>query len=242
MSNGATISPPPIKVYLRDRFQLESGGEAAFEAGVKEQLRFAQGTWRLVAACAERPFDLIEAQRMPGGAASTELPPPMMHIWEQPKGDWAALYNAMYASSELPWYSTLESSIATESQELLVDFRLGYGITRRPKWSKGQPDVYLYEERRLNKGADQLKFIISTIAFSEAARENGWKWIWNASQVTGEPALVCSLWRASHEEHIWKVLAELSRKDYYQQLEKLSQPLTRRIMYPIATELWDDTK
>lgn len=216
---------PKVRIFLRDDFQLRAGKGADFLAGVEGQLSYAYaGGIKMVAACAERRFNLADEKAGP--------PPPMMHIWQMP--DWHSLYSAMHGSSENSWYEQLGGSIAHERQELLVNLRIGFG-TDPPILSK-QPTVYLYEEIRLKGARVSLGFQRALGTFSRLAAEQGWTWLWCATQVTGEPQLLCQLWSANSEAAFETGLLELQKQKCFEELISRTESLTRRYMYPISVE------
>lgn len=217
---------PPIRIFLRDEFQLKADGCEGFLVGVDQQLRFAhEAGIRLIAACSERPFDLQNN--------NPEPPPPMMHIWEMP--EWRSLYDAIYASSESIWYEKLEDSIADESQELLIDLRIAYGSQAQSLADKA-PKVYVYEEMRFPGGRVPNTFQRALNSFSREVAQFGWTWLWCCTQVTATQRVLCLLWSAPTIVQIEQAYAELRGTESYRTMMSLITALERRYMYPTFVE------
>jgi hypothetical protein len=223
----AQTQPPPTRIFLRDRFRLRRGFATQFASAVRQQVTFgAEHGIKLIAACSERPFRL--------DLDDTEIPPRMMNIWELP--EWSTLYDVMHGSSEFDWYGRLGRSIASESQSLLVNFRLGYGTESSP--SRGQvKGVYLYEQMRIRGIRVPSEFQRGLLRFSRLARERfNWTWVWSTTQITGQPQMVCLLWHAPSADHITDALQSVRGSQSHKELFQHVATLSRRLMYPTAVD------
>ena len=222
------IPPAPnTRIYLRDKLRIRKGCETEFKSGKLNLLSLTHNTCQLVAACALEPFSLD---------THTEEPPPlMMHVWQLP--EWRTLYDAMYYCSEKPWYYELEESLLRESQELLVDLRVGYGVSPRPR---GQDYVYLYQEVSLAPRQSVNKYCLYINRFAAEVRKAGWTWIWSASQITGTPGLLCFLWAAPSMNLIRSVLDRLRTERWYNQdMMEMVSDFAQYYMFPTDTQSWD---
>ena len=232
------ISPPTnipkTTIYLRDKFTLQPNRQRQFAAGVRAQIQWAASKWKLVAACADQKFPM---------ETNSPSPPPMMHIWKQRDNQWSGLYDSMYDSSELNWYTSLEQSILQEHQDLLVNYHVGYGVQPHPACKGSKPEyVYRYQEVRLKNTATPLGYLAILNWFAEALNERGWSWVWSASQVTGEPAVLCFLWCSTGSRTFDDIIGDLQRnsatKQDYNQFLSQTTMIWDKTMYPLETECW----
>jgi hypothetical protein len=195
-------------------------------SGVTKQLEFAaKGNIALVAACSEQMFEFRRA--------TIDPPPRMMHIWQVP--DWSSLYDAMYFSSETTWYDKLESSVDRESQELLVELRVTYGVDPAPPVPSASV-VYMYEELHLKGHRIPTEYLRALNQFAAIVRERGWKWIWSASQVTSEPQVLCLLWSAPTVDTFHETLAEVRGEQVYETMMGAIDSVDRTFMFPTEVE------
>src|SRR5687768_4699208 len=115
------MSIPKPSIYLRNRFTLQGSRNVEFLAGKEQLLRSTQSRWKLLAGCGERAVRV--GRNLPEPALQ------MMQVWEL--DSWGLLYESMYELSEAKWYRDMGDAVASEQQELLVNFTSGYGIASR---------------------------------------------------------------------------------------------------------------
>jgi hypothetical protein len=139
----------------------------------------------------------------------------------------------MYQASETDWYELHEKTIIRDSQDLLVDLRLTYGTSPRPR---GLGHVYLYEEIRISGARIPGSYLRALNRFADEVRLRNWTWLWSATQVTGEPQLLCLLWSAPSLPTFEDALRDLSQKEFYQRMMSNVDMLRRRYMFPTLIE------
>jgi hypothetical protein len=159
----------------------------------------------------------------------------MLHVWRLP--EWRTLYDAMYYCSERPWYYELEQSLLRESQELLVDLRVGYGVRPRPVTPE---HVYLYQEVLLTPRASVNRYCLYLNRFAAEVQRHDWTWVWSASQITAQPGLLCFLWAAPGLDILRSVLDELRKETWFRnEMMGMVSKLTQSYMFPTDVESWD---
>jgi len=216
---------PPVRIFLRNKFQLKSGGGPVFVGAVTEQLAFARtADIELFAACSDWPTDLSKADPEP--------PPPQMHIWQMPA--WRTLYDAMYASAESSWLSRHQSVVAKEQQDLLIELRLGVG-TAPPVLDKSSR-VYLYQELRLTTPHIPLVLQMAVLKASRFLETQQVRWLWCATQVTAQPQELCLLWSAANVAVLDDAWAKLRIRPEYALLQSYTASLEQRYMYSTLVE------
>jgi len=225
------VTVPKTSIYLRDYFELVPGSEATFCSSATALVNYAPQDWRLIAAGSfDESYDLKKPPDV------KDQPPQMMHIWRV--AGWDTLYNSMYETSELGWYMSLEASIQRESQDFLVAYRAGSGVTRRPEWkADGTPGyLYRYDTLLLNKGANQFSFLTALVSFASVVKAKGWSWIWSASSVTGEQRVLSLLWCAPTIDDFEDALADQTIQCFYSKIQSYADRFESRYVFPIATE------
>jgi hypothetical protein len=186
MPNKPEVPKPPI--FLRNNFVVKPGRSSQFLTGKANLIKNTMGRWTLVAACADRPMIL--------GRGSPHPSLRMMQIWRL--DEWDTLYNTIFTLSEMGWYRKLGDSLSEESQEFLVGVTSGFGLEPRPNWADdNDPNYsYVYEEVLPLPGQSRL-YLRDLNWFTSTLRtlNEGWDWLWSATQVTAGPSVICSLWK-----------------------------------------------
>jgi hypothetical protein len=218
---------PNTTIYVRDKLTIRKGYEAQFKNGKQNLLSLTHKTCKLIAACGREPFSI--------DTPTQEPPPPMLHVWRLP--DWRTLYDAMYYCSERPWYYELEQSLLRESQELLVDLRVGYGVKPRPMT---RDHVYLYQEILLTPGASVNRYCLYLNRFAAEVQLRDWTWVWSASQITAEPGLLCFLWAARKLDSFRSAFDELRKETWFRnEMMGMVSQVNQSYMFPTDVESWD---
>jgi hypothetical protein len=225
-------------IYLRNVFRMKWDQQKdygqMFIEGKRHFIANTQGSWSLIAAFAEWP--LLEDGRIIQPRCD------MIQIWRLK--DWQTLYDTMVRLSETDWYRELGETLESENQELLINA----GIRPPPpdiEWkSNNEPGyTYLYESARPCDGRSHA--YLREINWFDAlgSAEAGWELVWCASQVTGQPGEICSLWRVptpsgSHAKTVAQELAAFVEREpeRYGRMMSLVHTTSRRILYPIYTE------
>jgi len=229
-------SAPTPSIYLRNRFTLQGSRNAEFLAGKEQLLRSTLSSWKLLAGCGERALKL--GRNLPEPALK------MIHVWEL--DSWPSLYDTMYELSEAKWYRSLGETVASEEQELLVNFSSGYGIAERKPWQGDDTPGYRYlsEELMLARTMTmhgymrELNWLAAELSRSGVART------WCARQITGRPGLICLLWQIPAEVEIEACLERVaddprSRARYAKMLQGVGD-LRRELLQPLYTERLDE--
>jgi len=229
-------SVPTPSIYLRNRFTLRGARNREFLAGKEQLLRSTLSHWRLVAGCGERAVRL-----------GRNLPEPqlqMLHVWEL--DSWQLLYDSMYELSEAKWYRALGDTVASESQELLVNFTSGYGIQERRPWQSDACAGYTYlsEEWLLSRSTTMHAFMRELNWLAAELHRFGIVRTWCARQITGQPGLICVLWQVPEDEDVHTRLDAIAddreRGPRYAKMLKNVVDLRRELMYPMYTERLDE--
>jgi hypothetical protein len=230
-----TRAQPP-SIYLRNRFTLQGSRNAEFLAGKEQLIRSTLSHWKLVAGCGERALRL-----------NRNLPEPalqMLHVWEL--DSWSLLYDSMYELSEAKWYRQLGEAVASENQELLVNFTSGYGIAQRTAWRSDDDPGYRYlsEELMLSRNTTMHAFLRELNWLAAELSRDGVVRTWCARQITGRPGLICLLWRVPERVEIEASLDRLSddpeRGARYARMMHGVGDLKREILQPMYTERLDE--
>lgn len=223
-------------IYLRNHFTLQGARNAEFLAGKEQLIRSTLSHWKLVAGCGERALRL---QR--------NLPEPalqMLHVWEL--DSWSLLYDSMYELSEAKWYRQLGDSVASENQELLVNFSSGYGVAPRSPWRSDDSPGYRYlsEELMLSRKTTMHAFLRELNWVAAELSHDGFVRTWCARQITGRPGLICLLWQVPEHVQIEASLDRLSDQRAsgarYARMMQGVGDLRRDILHPMYTERLDE--
>jgi hypothetical protein len=223
-------------IYLRNRFTLRGSRNTEFLAGKEQLIRSTLSHWKLVAGCGERALRLHR-----------NLPEPalqMLHVWEL--DSWSLLYDSMYELSEAKWYRQLGDAVASEHQELLVNFTSGYGISARTPWQADDRPGYRYlsEELMLSRNTTMHAFLRELNWLAAELSRDGIVRTWCARQITGRPGLICLLWRAPEGVEIEASLDRLTddkeRGARYARMMQGVGDLKREILQPMYTERLDE--
>lgn len=223
-------------IYLRNRFTLQGSRNAEFLAGKEQLLRSTLSRWKLVAGCGERALRL--GRNLPEPALQ------MLHVWEL--DSWSSLYEVMYELSEAKWYRALGDAVASENQELLVNFTSGYGIAERRPWqSEDAPGYrYLSEELMLSRATTMHAYMRELNWLAAELSRSGFSRTFCARQVTGRPGLICLLWQVpldvDIEASLERVADERNTKARYAQMLQGVGDLRREILQPMYTERLDE--
>jgi hypothetical protein len=168
----------------------------------------------------------------------------MLHVWEL--DSWPLLYDSMYELSEAKWYRALGDTVASESQELLVNFTSGYGIYPRRPW---QNDVsagygYLSEEWLLSRRTTMHAFMRELNWLAAELHRYGIVRTWCARQITGCPGLICVLWQIPDDVDVHACLDAIAddaeRGARYAKMLRNVADLRREVMFPMYTERLDE--
>lgn len=227
---------PTPSIYLRNRFTLQAARNAEFLAGKEQLLRSTQSHWKLLAGCGERALRL--GRNLPEPALE------MMHVWEL--DSWPLLYDSMYELSEAKWYRALGETVASENQELLVNFASGYGVVPRSRWqSDTKPGYrYLYEELMLSRGTTMHAYLRELNWLAAELSHFGFVRTWCARQITGRPALICLLWQVPEHVDVEASLDQLvdapRSASRYAKLMRSVGELSRELLQPMYTERLDE--
>jgi hypothetical protein len=229
-------SVPTPSIYLRNRFTIKGSRSTDFLAGKEQLLRSTQAQWQLIAGCGERSLRL--GQQPPEPSLS------MMHVWEL--DSWTSLYDNMYELSEAKWYRELGDTVASENQQLLVNFASGYGIARRRPWQSDHTPGYryVYEELLLSRSTTMHAYLKELNWLSAELSKLDMLRTWCARQITGQPGLICLLWRCPDGLDIdatYDHLAEQSNSSrrYASMMRGIAQ-LEREVLQPMYTERLDE--
>jgi hypothetical protein len=223
-------------IYLRNRFTLQGSRNAEFLAGKEQLLRSTLSRWKLVAGCGER------AVRVGRNLAEPALQ--MIHVWEL--DTWPSLYEVMYELSEAKWYRELGAAVASENQELLVNFTSGYGIASRRPWQRDDAPGYRYlsEELMLSRTTTMHAFMreLNWLA-AELSRASIYRTCC-ARQITGRPGLICLLWQVPEQVDFYAQLDRIADDPklaarYTRMLQTVGD-LRREVLEPIYTERLDE--
>jgi hypothetical protein len=227
---------PVPTIYLRNKFRIEPGQNAAFFKGQEKLIHDAFPKFQLIAAGGTQ--SLIPSNRAP------EPSPPAMHLWRCE--EWSSLYEVMYTFSDTDWYAAEVRSLVSEHQDLLVSVPTGYGVHRRPLWKDDEHPghVYLYEEVLLQKGVTSHAYLRDLNWFADQAAARGWTRVWCALEITGTPSQICHLWAASDVAAVERTIHELANgresADRYARMMGRVRNLSREILYPEFSERLDD--
>ena len=227
---------PTPSIYLRNRFTLQGSRNADFLAGKEQLLRSTLSNWKLLAGCGERALRL--GRNLPEPALQ------MMHVWQL--DSWPLLYESMYELSEAKWYRALGDSVASESQELLVNFTSGYGIAERSRWRSDDAPGYRYlsEELMLARSTTMHAFMRELNGLAAELARDGFVRTWCARQITGRPGLICLLWQVPEQVDIAASLDRVAddgrSRDRYARMMRPVGELKREIMQPMYTERLDE--
>jgi hypothetical protein len=227
---------PKPSIFLRNRFSLQGGRNAEFLAGKEQLLRSTQTRWKLLAGCGERSVRM--GRNLPEPALQ------MMQVWEL--DSWELLYDSMYELSEAKWYRELGDAVASEQQELLVNFTSGYGVApRRPWHSDDKPGYrYLSEELMLARSSTMHSFMRELNWLAAELSRQGFVRTWCARQITGRPGLICLLWQVPEEVDIQRQLDRVAddekTRDRYAKMMRPVGDLKREILQPLYTERLDE--
>jgi hypothetical protein len=229
-----TMQSPSI--YLRNRFTLQGSKNTEFLAGKEQLLRSTLSRWKLVAGCGERAIRL--------GRNLAEPALSMIHVWEL--DSWPSLYEVMYELSEARWYRELGASVASENQELLVNFTSGYGIGERTPWQSDERPGYRYlsEELMLSRATTMHAFMRELNWLAAELSRVGIRRTSCARQITGRPGLICLLWQVPESVDIHACLDRIAddsthRARYARMLQSVGD-LRREVLEPIYTERLDE--
>jgi hypothetical protein len=227
---------PKPSIYLRNRFSLQGSRNAEFLAGKEQLLRSTQSHWKLLAGCGERAVRV--GRNLPEPALQ------MMQVWEL--DSWELLYDSMYELSEAKWYRELGDAVASEQQELLVNFTSGYGVVARSPWrSDAVPGYrYLSEELMLARNATMHSYMRELNWLAAELSRHGFVRTWCARQITGRPGLICLLWQVPDEVDIERCLDSVAdggkTRERYARMMRPIGDLKREIMQPLYTERLDE--
>jgi len=227
---------PTPSIYLRNRFTLQGSRNTEFLAGKEQLLRSTLSHWKLLAGGGERALRL--GRNLPEPALE------MMHVWEL--DSWPLLYDSMYELSEAKWYRALGETVASENQELLVNFTSGYGIAERTPWrSDDEPGYrYLSEELMLGRKTTMHAFMRELNWLAAELSRSGFARTWCARQITGRPGLICLLWQVPEQIDIHACLDRVADSHkhgarYARMLQSVGD-LRREILQPMYTERLDE--
>ena len=223
-------------IYLRNRFTLQGLRNTEFLAGKEQLLRSTLSHWKLVAGCGERALRLGRNLPEPGLS--------MLHVWEL--DSWPLLYETMYELSEAKWYRALGDTVASENQELLVNFTSGYGISERSAWRSDSAPGYRYlsEELMLSRTTTMHAFMRELNWLAAELSRVGIHRTWCARQITGRPGLICLLWQVPEHVDIQASL-DLIADDQkhaarYARMMQSIGDLRREVLEPMYTERLDE--
>jgi len=152
----------------------------------------------------------------------------------------------MYELSEAKWYRALGDTVASESQELLVNFTSGYGIQERRPWQSDACAGYTYlsEEWLLSRSTTMHAFMRELNWLAAELHRFGIVRTWCARQITGQPGLICVLWQVPEDEDVHTRLDAIAddreRGPRYAKMLKNVVDLRRELMYPMYTERLDE--
>jgi len=228
--------PQSPSIYLRNRFTLQGSRNLEFLAGKEQLLRSTLSRWRLVAGCGER------AVRLGRNLAEPALQ--MLHVWEL--DSWPSLYEVMYELSEAKWYRELGAAVASENQELLVNFTSGYGIAERGLWQSDQAPGYRYlsEELMLSRTTTMHAFMRELNWLAAELSRVGIHRTLCARQITGRPGLICLLWRIPEHVDFYacldRIAFDLRHAVRYSRMLQTVGDLRREILEPMYTERLDE--
>jgi hypothetical protein len=223
-------------IYLRNRFTLQGSRNTEFLAGKEQLLRSTLSHWKLIAGCGERALRL--GRNLPEPALS------MLHVWEL--DSWPLLYESMYELSEAKWYRALGDTVASENQELLVNFTSGYGITERASWQSDATPGYRYlsEELMLARTTTMHAFMRELNWLAAELSRAAFRRTWCARQITGRPGLICLLWQIPEHVDIQACLDRLAddhkHGPRYAKMMQSVGDLRREILEPMYTERLDE--
>jgi len=223
-------------IYLRNRFTLLGSRNAEFLAGKEQLLRSTLSRWKLVAGCGERALRV--GRNLPEPALQ------MLHVWQL--DSWPSLYEVMYELSEAKWYRALGDAVASEDQELLVNFTSGYGIARRKPWQSDDTPGYRYlsEELMLSRGTTMHAYMRELNWLAAELSRSGFVRTCCARQITGRPGLICLLWQVPVEVQIDACLDRVAddrrTRDRYARMLQGVGDLRRETLQPMYTERLDE--
>jgi hypothetical protein len=223
-------------IYLRNRFTLQGARNAQFLTGKEQLIRSTLSHWKLIAGCGERALRLHR-----------NLPEPalqMMHVWQL--DSWGLLYDSMYELSEAKWYRELGDAVASEDQELLVNFTSGYGMVERKPWRSDDAPGYRYvsEELMLGRKTTMHAFMRELNWLAAELSRDGFARTWCARQITGRPGLICLLWQVPEhvdvEACLDRIVDNRSTSARYTRMMSTVGDLRREILQPMYTERLDE--
>jgi hypothetical protein len=223
-------------IYLRNRFTLQGSRNTEFLAGKEQLIRSTLSHWKLLAGCGERAVNL--RRNLPEPALQ------MLHVWEL--DGWSLLYDSMYELSEAKWYRQLGDAVASENQELLVNFTSGYGISPRARWRSDESPGYRYlsEELMLSRRTTMHAFLRELNWLAAELSRDGFARTWCARHITGRPGLICVLWQVPESVDITASLDRLSEPraggTRYARMMQGVGDLKREILQPMYTERLDE--
>lgn len=230
------MSIPKPSIYLRNRFTLQGSRNVEFLAGKEQLLRSTQSRWKLLAGCGERAVRV--GRNLPEPALQ------MMQVWEL--DSWGLLYESMYELSEAKWYRDMGDAVASEQQELLVNFTSGYGIASRTPWRSEETPGYRYlsEELMLTRSMTMHSFMKELNWLAAELSRKGFARTWCARQITGRPGLICLLWQVPDDVDIERCLDQVAdgdnTRDRYAKMMRPVGDLRREILQPLYTERLDE--